>query len=385
MKACGIIAEYHPFHNGHAYQLHEAKKRSSADVMVVAMSGNYVQRGEIAIEEKYSRAKQALKQGADIVLEVPTLGCVQATDYFARAGMGVLKSAHCTSLSYGVEAENSHAVEEALTQWQAIEKQIVSYLQEHKGLTYARAITEVTRSTFGEESALYQLLQQPNHQLGFAYRKIIPPEWEVFPIERKGAGHLEESLDVQQFSSGTALRKQLLRLSRQEQVFEELPYLLQESEAAYTNSWENYWPLLQYIVERSSVEALRQLYQVEEGIEFRMKKMIRSVENFSQWIQALKSKRWTWARLQRMSVYVLLGITKEEMQQYFAQEIDHPTQVCVLGFTTAGQRYLRTIQNDLTQFVTKMNARQQQFDRIYDCHNPSGRRSYLTIKPVIQE
>ena len=93
MKACGIIAEYNPFHKGHHYQIEQIRKQTDADVIVVAMSGNFVQRGEPAIENKWHRAKMALENGADLILELPTLSSIQATDWFAAGGVGILHAA----------------------------------------------------------------------------------------------------------------------------------------------------------------------------------------------------------------------------------------------------------------------------------------------------
>jgi len=103
MKACGIIAEYNPFHKGHHYQIEQIRKQTDADVIVVAMSGNFVQRGEPAIENKWHRAKMALENGADLILELPTLSSAQATDWFAAGGVGILHAAKCQEIAFGVE------------------------------------------------------------------------------------------------------------------------------------------------------------------------------------------------------------------------------------------------------------------------------------------
>ena len=101
MKICGVIAEFNPFHQGHAYLLEQARKKTGADVLVVVMSGNWVQRGEPAIEQKWSRAKVALQNGADVVIEMPTAVSCQATDRFAKGAVEILQKVGCDSLAFG--------------------------------------------------------------------------------------------------------------------------------------------------------------------------------------------------------------------------------------------------------------------------------------------
>ena len=103
MKVCGVIAEFNPFHQGHAYLLEQARKKTGADVIVVVMSGNWVQRGEPAIEQKWSRAKVALQNGADVVIEMPTAVSCQATDLFARGAVEILQKVGCHYLAFGCE------------------------------------------------------------------------------------------------------------------------------------------------------------------------------------------------------------------------------------------------------------------------------------------
>lgn len=103
MKSCGIVAEYNPFHNGHRFQLQQAREQSGADVMVVSMSGNFTQRGEPAIYDKWLRARMALENGADLVLEQSVLGSVQASDFFAKANVRLLHQMNCDALSFGAE------------------------------------------------------------------------------------------------------------------------------------------------------------------------------------------------------------------------------------------------------------------------------------------
>ena len=193
MKVCGIIAEYNPLHKGHHYQIEQIRKQTDADVIVVAMSGNFVQRGEPAIENKWHRAKMALENGADLILELPTLSSTQATDWFAAGGVGILHAAKCQEIAFGVE-DTSIDYQVAFEEWNTLQTRIKEHVtdDEMKSLTYANRLSLVAKENFGENSPLYRLMQQPNQQLGFAYVKEILSKnlpMKFLMIERKGNGH----------------------------------------------------------------------------------------------------------------------------------------------------------------------------------------------------
>ena len=391
MKACGIIAEYNPFHKGHHYQIKQIRKQTDADVIVVAMSGNFVQRGEPAIENKWHRAKMALENGADLILELPTLSSAQATDWFAAGGVGILHAAKCQKIAFGVEdirIDYQIAFEEWITLQTRIKEDITN--DEMKSLTYASRLSLVAKENFGENSPLYRLMQQPNQQLGFAYVKEILSRnlpMDYLTIERKGNGHLDAKIQDEQFASGTALRKQLLKSERNHQLYAQLPYLEGVSSNEYRNNWEQYWTLLKYQLERSSVEELRNIYQIDEGIEYRLKKILPQANSFYDFIQLLKNKRWTWARLQRLCIYVLLGITKEHVKQHF-ESIREPKEVTVLGFNETGREYLKLLREEEEEFITNYAdssiETQKNFDNIYDIMNPSNYKSAKQFKPEIK-
>ena len=391
MKACGIIAEYNPFHKGHHYQIEQIRKQTDADVIVVAMSGNFVQRGEPAIENKWHRAKMALENGADLIVELPTLSSTQATDWFAAGGVGILHAAKCQEIAFGVE-DSRIDFQVAFEEWNSLQRQMKEHVtnDEMKSLTYANRLSLIAKESFGENSPLYRLMQQPNQQLGFAYVKEILSRnvpMKVLTIERMGNGHLDEVLLEGQFASGTALRKQLLKVERNSNLYAQLPYLEEVSSNEYRNGWEQYWTLLKYQIERSSLEELRTIYQMDEGMEYRFKKCLPQANSFNDFIQLLKNKRWTWARLQRLCLYVLFGITKVQVIQYF-ENIREPKEVTVLGFTKIGREYLKNLREEETEFITNYAhpslELQKKFDNIYDIMNPSGYHSARQMKPIMK-
>ena len=386
MKVCGVIAEFNPFHQGHAYLLEQARKQTGADVMVVVMSGNWVQRGEPAIEQKWSRAKAALHYGADVVIEMPTTVSCQATDLFARGAVEILKKVGCHSLAFGCEGGDEAFFEAAVSQRQAIEKEISRFVEENRSLTFASQLTQLAIKKFGEESALVEALQSPNQQLGLAYAgenaKGEHP-MQIVPITRVGSGHLDDALEETAFASGTALRK-ALKENREEKVLREQLSYVQFDKEEYKNYWKYYWPLLKSIVLRSTDEELRAIYQMEEGIENRLKEVIRTTSSIEECLQQLKNKRWSWARLQRLLVYVLLGVTKAEMEDYWSRPIE---QGAVLGFTSKGQECLKNMREVesfhlITNYAAHKDERQESWDLLYDFWNPSKQISATVFKPI---
>ena len=386
MKICGVIAEFNPFHQGHAYLLEQARKKTSADVIVVVMSGNWVQRGEPAIEQKWSRARVALQNGSDVVIEMPTTVSCQSTDRFAKGAVEILQKVGCHFLAFGCESGDAAFFEEAVSQRNAVEKEIRSFVEQNRSLTFASQLTQLAVKDLGEKSALAQALQSPNQQLGLAYA-VYNSEAEIpmqlVPITRVGSGHLDDTLEEATFASGTALRK-ALKENRQEKVLvEQLSYVCFDKEE-YKNDWSSYWPILKSIVLRSTDEELRAIYQMEEGIENRLKEAVRTTSTIEECLQHLKNKRWSWARLQRLLVYVLLGITKIEMEDYWNTPIH---QGKVLGFTLKGQKWLKNMRevesfNLITNYAAYKDERQESWDLLYDFWNPSKQISAMVFKPI---
>ncbi len=386
MKVCGVIAEFNPFHQGHAYLLEQARRKTNADVLVVVMSGNWVQRGEPAIEQKWSRATIALQNGADVVIEMPTAVSCQATDRFAKGAVEILQKIGCDFLAFGCENGDVAFFKEAVSQRNAIEKEISRFVEQNRSLTFASQLTQLAVKEFGEESALVEALQSPNQQLGLAYAvenaKGENPV-QIVPITRVGSGHLDDALDKSGFGSGTALRKALKDNRKGKVLREQLSYVRFDEEE-YKNDWSSYWLLLKSVVLRSTDEELRSIYQMEEGIENRLKEAVRTSSTIEECLQYLKNKRWSWARLQRLLVYVLLGVTKAEMEDYWYHPIKQGT---VLGFTAKGQEWLKNMREVesfhlITNYAAHKDERQDSWDLLYDLWNPSKQISATIFKPI---
>lgn len=334
MNTCGIIAEYNPFHNGHRYQLQEAREQTQADVMVVVMSGNFLQRGEPAIIDKWRRAEEALSQGADLVVELPVQWSLQSADYFAKGGVELLHALHCNSLSFGTDHSADFDYSSFGCFTTTHQKEIDEAYQKYDDptLTYAQKMAAVLAN---DDPAFARLKEQPNHVLGLTYAKEnarFEQAMDIYPVERKKVNHHSAEL-AGKIASATAIRQAVLEKNSVKNV---VPVKTAKDLTDYQVSWENYWPFLRYKILASSLAELREIYQMVEGLEYRLKSKIRQASNFEEYVQLVKSKRYTRARIQRLFCYCLLNLKDTDVKKAWRNNYLH-----ILGFTQKGQQYLQ--------------------------------------------
>ena len=170
MKACGIIVEYNPFHNGHRYHAQQARQQSGAEVVIAIMSGNFLQRGEPALLDKWARAEEALQNGVDLVIELPTAWSVQSADYFAKGGIKLLQALQCESLCFGTDSTSAidyAAFGQFVQENQSLIDQTFHALTD-KQLSYPQKMTAVFRQVYPESRFDFS---SPNHILGMSYAK----------------------------------------------------------------------------------------------------------------------------------------------------------------------------------------------------------------------
>ena len=357
LTSCGVIVEYNPFHNGHIYHLKEARKKSEVDVLVAVMSGNFLQRGEPAIIDKWQRAETALHNGADLVIELPFAYAVQSADYFAKGGIKLLHSLNVESLCFGTDLTQSMDYELFGQTYVEKEKLINQRYQEIKnnGESYPQQMTQIYR----------ELLQQvpldfssPNHILGMAYAKEnarYANPMSLIPITRQGSGYHDETIKSQEFSSATAIRQRVLEkdiTSISHTVPSETRDFLENTDL---HSWGDYWPLLKYHLLNHSFDELSDTYQLSEGIEYRLKESVKKAASFSGFMSLVKTKRYTWTRLQRLATYLLLNVREKEIHDVWQN-----SYLRVLGFTENGRQFLNQEKNHATlPIVTKIDQKNE--------------------------
>ncbi len=300
MKICAIICEYNPFHNGHLYHLNEAKRLSGADAVLCLMSGNFVQRGEAAIMDKYTRARHAVSAGADIVIELPSVFATANAELFASGALHVLSSAtEIDSLCFGCE----NAEKTTLLKAAALLNDEPSSVSEKikrltaSGMSYAKARAEAWRDSVSET-----LLTSPNSILALEYTKAILKARlpiDIIPVQRRG-GSYRDATPQTNFSSATAIRTCLqngtpIDGNLPEYVQEDLPKRLEDR----LDSLEKYAILTTYANE------LKKICDCTEGLENAFKKAALLSPTLS---ESLTSARYTSSRIRRIALHTLLRV-----------------------------------------------------------------------------
>ncbi|PSL50786.1 putative nucleotidyltransferase [Salsuginibacillus halophilus] len=348
MNITGVIVEYNPFHNGHLYHLQKTRETTKADILVAVMSGSFLQRGEPALIHKRSRTRMALAGGADLVVELPYTFSTQHASYFADGAVRILADLGVDTICFGSEQGRIQPFYDLLHFMKAHNNQYQTAIQKQVqiGISYPEAASRAFHSLQPPEGL--PDLSQPNNILGFHYMKAIDhrkPSMKAATIQRQGAGYHDAGAK-NGIKSATGIR---LMLSEGEDFQETAPFLpetsFSELQKGLLMTWENYYPFLQHLLTTQPPDWLQRIYEVEEGLENRAAHAARQAQSFHEWMQRVKTKRYTWTRLQRMAVHILTQTTKAEMNE--AMNTDAPTRL--LGMNEAGQAYLKMIRHTTAQ------------------------------------
>lgn len=321
--AVAVISEFNPFHNGHKYLLNKAKNTANEPVIAV-MSGSFVQRGEVAICDKFARARAALQNGADLVLELPCVYSVATAARFAAAGTEIAQAFDCTRyLAFGCETDDINLLLSAANSDKNDEVRSIIKNEMKSGGYYPRALENAVRAVLGDKTA--DVLTAPNNVLAVEYLRNISPKIKPMPIKRIGAEH---DSDVAKGSIASASHiRELLR--RGEDAGAYMP--TSTGEITYPENLER---ILLYKLRSMTADEIALLPDVGEGLENRIFTAASKYNSVKEIINKIKTKRYTHARIRRIMICALLGIT-EEMQNF---PIDY---VYVLGFTNEGAKLLK--------------------------------------------
>lgn len=343
--AVGIIAEYNPFHNGHLYHLNQTRALFPDCPVVVVMSGHFVQRGEPAVADKWTRAKSAVLCGADLVIELPVLYASQSAELFAGGAVAILKACGIIDhLVFGSESGDIHALTASARKLTEKGSQLDTLLRNHlkRGTSYARA-----RSAAMEEIGISPA-HQPNDILGIEYiRQILLQEAEILPhcIPRRGNDHNSLRLEGE-FASATAIRQQLRGQTEQskDNVWEKISpsllpasvfEILKEKRPLFS---EDFFELIRYTILRDQA-SLSEIFEIEEGLEHLIYRSALSCSSFSELSSAIKSKRYTLSRVRRILYNILLDIKKTSMQ--IVRTSEEIPYIRILAFNERGRTCLK--------------------------------------------
>jgi len=320
MNVIGIICEYNPFHNGHLYHIQECKKLFPDSCIILCLNGYFLQRGEVSILSKQNKVELALKYGVDLVIELPVFYGTQSADFFADAAITLLHALGITHLVFGSETTDIDYLLD-LSKKQLEEKfELVS----QKNLNYPTRLIK----SLGENKLIL-----PNDLLAISYLKaILKNQWNIIPVPIKRTSSYHDLEANNCVISASNIRH------KREQNIDIKSYLPWDSYQELVDIDQNiYFQLLKYNILLN--EHLDDYIDVTEGIEFKLKKEILKVNNIQELIENIKSKRYTYNRIQRMLTHILLGIKKEDANQAISY-------IHILGFNKNGQEYIKNYQKN---------------------------------------
>lgn len=390
MKACGLIVEYNPFHNGHLYHLEQAKNVTEADCMIAVMSGNFLQRGEPAIIDKFHRTKAALQSGIDIVIELPYVFAVQNSDIFANGAVRILNEISVDYICFGSESGDIDLFIRAYESFKEKEDVFKKTLKENlnTGISFPKA-SKKAYSAIGLTNSILDL-SMPNNILGFSYVKaILDNNLPIQPltIKRLKSQYHDKLMDSP-IASATSIRKELLNNREINHSIETT--LPEETVKQLTNykdtshiwhHWEPYFSFLQYRVLTMKIEELQQIHGVNEGIEFRIKNTAKDASCFSEWVEMIKTKRYTWTRIQRLFAHILTN-TKNEDIHSFLDDASIP-YIRVLGLTEKGRNYLNYHKKNIETPIVFNFSRDN--DKMLELEERASIAYYIILDPRVRQ
>lgn len=325
MEAVGIICEYNPFHKGHLYHIEQTKKLFPDKAIILVLNGYFLERGELSILSKENKTKLALIYGVDLVVELPFIYGTQSADIFADASIKILEYLKCKYLVFGSESNNIKLLNEV------VEKQSSN--------EYNTKVQELLKNGVNYPTALSNALNikedifNPNDLLGISYLKAIKnnnSNIEAFTIKRTSEYHnITENKNI---ISASNIRN---RLKNNEDITSYVPrkaYNLIEN-----ISLNDLFPFIKYKI-LTDLDLSRYL-TVDEGIENRLKEKIRNCNNLDDFIKSVKTKRYTYNKISRMLVHILIGVPKE------INKLASIEYIKILGFNKKGRNYLHNLKD----------------------------------------
>lgn len=359
MKAIGIIAEYNPFHNGHLYHLNKIKDEYKDYKIVLVMNGNFTERGDVSIIDKWKKTEIALKAGIDLVVELPFPFSTQSADYFSYGAITLLENLGVEKVVFGSESDNIEDLTLiAKTEINNPEFDKLVKIYSKFGNNYPTSLSLALQDLTGKK------IDTPNDLLGISYIKtILKYNYKIEPItiKRNNNYHDQELNEIN--SSATAIREALKNKKDVVGYVPDyvLPYLTN------LHFIDDYFDILKYkIITSKNLE----IYQtVDTGFDKLLKKNIRNVKTIDELIKSVKSKRYTYNKINRMLIHILCNFTKEK-----ANDFKDISYIRILGFNDNGRNYLNSIKkkspikiiSKITKNMDKMLEYELETTEIYD-------------------
>ena len=323
-KVVGIIAEYNPFHNGHSYHIQNTKALTGADLVVSIMTGNFTQRGNTSVVDKWEKTKMALNGGADLVIELPTIYSISSAENFANGAVKILKTLGIVdSISFGMEADDISTLNNIAnvlyvepTEYKAILDHELS-----KGNSFPKARENALMMYLNDIKRYANVLKGSNNILAIEYLKALKKQKSnLVPIGvKREKVYYNSTKIIDEYASSTGVRNLLLH-NQLEEVRKVVPaktyslLLNNIRQGTYVLDITAYNNEIIYKLRTMTVKEIANLPDVSEGLEYLIKDASNKTNNLIELINKVKSKRYTQTRVQRILLYALLGITKKDME-----------------------------------------------------------------------
>lgn len=358
MKITGIIVEYNPFHNGHLYHLQKTKQLTKADYIVAVMSGNFVQRGEPACINKWTRTKMALQAGVDLVLELPVIYATASAETFAWGAIQILQQTGIVnSLCFGSEDGNLNTLKKIA---EILYKEPFLFKRELKknldqGLNFPKARSNaiqyyIKMTGIKTQSCINDILSSPNNILGIEYLKaLLKLNSTMIPYTFSRIANSYHSTDTKgPISSATAIREKILKnhFSILKQTMPSFAYQLIKEEIENKKApiiYDTFSSILQYILRTLSATDLRSFMEISEGLENRIMTTGSKYFTISEIIENMATKRYTQTRICRELLHIILQIKTSDILKYKQQ--GGPQYIRILGFRKESQQALSLLKS----------------------------------------
>lgn len=319
----GIIAEYNPFHNGHLYHIRQSIEQTGAEYVVCVISGNFVQRGNTSIVDKWTKTKMALENGVDLVIELPTIYSTSSAENFAEGAIKTLDELGIVdTISFGMETNDLANLNNIANVLYQEPKDYITMLNHElsKGISFPKARENALMVYLNDIKRYASVLSGSNNILGIEYLKAmkkLKSKMQPVGIKREKVFYNDEFI-IDDFASSTAIRKMIVNRQFNDiiKVMPRSAYVLlaQELRAGhYVLDLSKFQAEILYKLRSMSIEEIRELPDVSEGLENNIKNAADSCNNIIDLVNMIKSKRYTQTRIQRILIYCLLGINKKMM------------------------------------------------------------------------
>ena len=361
MNITGIITEYNPFHNGHLYHLNSAKKETNCDAVVCIMSGNFVQRGEPALLDKWKRAEMAINNGVDLVLELPTFYALSSAEFFAKGAISILDKIGITNnVFFGSECGNIAILYKIAEVLNSETPEFKNIIKENlsSGITYVKA-RELALTTYLKDDSIKEVLSNSNNILGIEYIKaILKLNSNIKPmtLKREGSNYNDKNF-TSTFSSATSIRKSLkdngnLTLLEKYLPSNSMSIMENLKNAKYTFTFsEDIYNFLKYKIFTDCIN-FNNLFEVKEGIENKLLKEIYSSSSYEDYIFKIKSKRYTYTKISRLLTQIFISMDNYSFDELIKEENLYAR---VLGFNNKGKILLKEMKKTSTiPIITKV-------------------------------